>query len=135
MLGQVVTALGRCKPGFVIKEMSDWTSIWLAAPHLPAPVLRGIARHAGVHLYSDAGDVLHATPELLSVHTTGGGPRTFTLPGQVEAVYDLFECKEIARNVSAFNVTLPKASSLLFYTGSRDKLAGLLATISTTQRI
>jgi hypothetical protein len=135
MLGQVVTALGRCKPGFVIKEMSDWTSIWLAAPHLPAPVLRGITRHAGVHLYSDAGDVLHATPELLSVHTTGGGPRTFTLPGQVEAVYDLFECKEIARNVSAFNVTLPKASSLLFYTGSRDKLAGLLATISTTQRI
>jgi hypothetical protein len=125
----VVTTLGRCKPGFVIKEMRDWTSIWLAAPQIPAPVLRGIARHAGVHLYSDAGDVLHATPELLSVHTTGGGPRTFALPRQAEVVYDLFDCREIAHDTSTFNVTLPKASSSLFYTGSRDTLASFLSTL------
>ncbi len=69
----------------------EWTSVYLASPDIPAPVLRGIARHAGVHLYSEDGDVLYATPELLSVHTVSGGKRTFRLPGQVEIVYDLFQ--------------------------------------------
>jgi hypothetical protein len=117
-LGQVVTVLGRCKPGFVLKEFADWRSIWLAAPGIPAPVLRGIARDAGVHLYSDAGDVLHASKSLLSVHTVSGGPRTFRLPGRVEVVFDLYHGQVLARDADAFCVELPPASSALFYTGS-----------------
>ena len=35
------------------QEFADWASVYSAAPNLPAPVLRGIARYAGVHLYSD----------------------------------------------------------------------------------
>ncbi len=69
ILGQVVYSLGRCKPGFGVKTLpapggGTWTSIYIAAPNVPAPVLRGIARYAGVHLYSEAGDVLYATPQL-----------------------------------------------------------------------
>lgn len=124
-LGQVITQMGRAQTGLALKEMGAWNSIYCATPHVPASVLRGIARYAGAHLYSDAGDVLHATPELLSVHTSGGGARTFTLPHPVEVIYDLFASKEIARDTSVFSVTLPKASSSLFYTGSRAKLAGI----------
>ncbi len=109
--------MGRCKPGFVIKDMGDWRSIWLAAPGIPAPVLRGIARHAGVHLFSDAGDVLHASKSLLSVHTVAGGPRTFHLPQQAEVVFDLYHDDVLARNAMSFDVTLQPASSALYYTG------------------
>jgi hypothetical protein len=65
---------------------------------------------------------LYATKELLSVHTVGGGRRTFSLPEKVEVVYDLFEDKMIARNARSFEVDLLPASTKLFYTGGEARL-------------
>jgi hypothetical protein len=129
-LGQVVYALGRCKPGFAVKSFggddtrASWRSVYLATPEVPAPVLRGIARWAGVHLYSEAGDVLYATPELLSVHTVSGGPREFRLPREVEVVYDLYNEKVVARGTTTFNVELPPGSTALYFTGDERLLPG-----------
>jgi hypothetical protein len=120
VLGQVVFAQGNCKPGMGVKAFPGWTSIYVAAPNLPAPVLRGMARFAGVHLYNQEGDVLYATRDLLAVHTVSGGDRTFSLPREVEEVYDLFERKTLARNAKEFRVRLQPISSALFYTGGAD---------------
>ena len=125
ILGQVVYSQGRCLPGFGVKEFGNWRSVYAAAPNLPAPVLRGVARYAGVHLYSEAGDVLYATPQLLSAHTVGGGVREFQLPGEVEVVYDLFAGQEVASNCAGFEVELPKSSTTLWYTGDRKTLEKL----------
>jgi hypothetical protein len=131
-LGEVVYTLGRCKAGFGIKTFNpgnpnqQWTSVYLASPDIPAPVLRGVARHAGVHLYNEDGDVFYATKELLSVHTVSGGPRTFRLPGQVEVVYDLFNDRIVAKDVSAFQVELSPASTALFYTGRQSLVQGMI---------
>jgi hypothetical protein len=125
VLGQVVFSQGNCKPGMGVKTFPGWTSIYVAAPNLPAPVLRGIARFSGVHLYNQEGDVLYATRELLGVHTVSGGHRTFSLPREVEVVYDLFERKSIARNTAEFRVTLQPVSSALFYTGRAALLSSL----------
>jgi hypothetical protein len=122
VLADAVFARGRCRPGFAVKTFPDWTSVYVAAPNLPAPVLRGLARFAGVHLYSDQGDVLYATPDLLAVHTLAGGPRTFTLPRPVEVVYDLFHERELAANASEFQAALPPASTALYFTGERRAL-------------
>ena len=97
----------------------------VAAPNIPAPVLRGLARFAGVHLYSEAGDVLYATPELLSVHTVAGGRRSFSLPRKVERVYDLFNQIELGRDVERIDTVLPPRSTTLYYTGAAEILAGL----------
>ncbi len=127
-LGQVVYALGRCKPGFGVKTFNagdpqaSWSSVYMAAPDVPAPVLRGIARFAGVHLYNADGDVLYATPELLSVHSVSGGPRVFKLPRPAEVVYDLFNERVLAHNVTEFSVELPPASTALYFTGKPDLL-------------
>lgn len=127
-LGQVVYSLGRCKPGFGVKTFNagrpaeQWSSVYMASPDLPAPVLRGIARWAGAHLYNEDGDVLYATPELLSVHSVAGGPRTFKLPRPAEVIYDLFNERVVARDTSAFDVELPAASTSLWYTGPADRL-------------
>jgi hypothetical protein len=125
VLGQVVFSQGNCKPGMGVKVFPGWTSIYVAAPNLPAPVLRGIARFSGVHLYNQEGDVLYATRELLAVHTVSGGNRTFSLPRGVEEVYDLFEHKSIARNTNEFRVTLQPVSTALFYTGGAALLSSL----------
>jgi hypothetical protein len=125
VLGQVVFSQGNCKPGMGVKAFPEWTSIYVAAPNLPAPVLRGCARFAGVHLYNQEGDVLYATRELLAVHTVSGGDRTFSLPREVEEVYDLFEGKSIARNTNEFRVRLLPASTALYYTGGSALLGAL----------
>ena len=122
ILGENVYAQGRCRPGFGVKVFPEWTSIYSAVPNLPAPVLRGIARAAGVHLYSEAGDVLFASRQIFGAHTVSGGPRTFALPRPVEVVYDLFERKTIAENTSEIEVTLEPRSTVLYYTGDVERL-------------
>jgi hypothetical protein len=131
-LGQVVYSGGACKPGLGVKtfdpvssQEGPWTSIYAAVPTVPAALLRGIARFAGVHLYNEAGDVLYATPDLLSVHTVSGGSRSFRLPRRVEVVYDLYNDGLIARNASEFSVALQPASTALYYTGAADRLESL----------
>ncbi len=108
-----------------VKDFGDWTSVYVAAPNIPAPVLRGIARYAGVHLYSEAGDVLYAIRQLLAVHTLSGGPRRFRLPARVETVFDLFERRVVAGGVDVFEVDLAPRSSSLYYTGPAGPLAAL----------
>ena len=125
VLGQVVFSQGNCKPGMGVKTFPAWTSIYAAAPNLPAPVLRGIARYSGVHLYNQEGDVLYATRELLAVHSVSGGERTFRLPREVEEVYDLFERRSIARDTTEFRVRLLPASTTLFYTGKTALISSL----------
>ena len=121
-LGNVVYSQGRCRPGFVVKEFPAWKSVYSAAPNLPAPVLRGLARYAGVHIYNEAGDVIYATPDLLAVHTAAGGERTLALPEKVEMVYDLFSRAPVAEDTAQFQVTLPPASTALYFTGKRSEV-------------
>ena len=123
ILGQVVYSEGQCRPGFAVKEFPAWRSVYAAAPNLPAPILRGLARYAGVHLYSEAGDVLYATPQLLVVHTLPGGQRDFCLPEKVEVVYDLFAGVEVAAETDEFAVVLPERSTTMWFTGERRELA------------
>ena len=103
-------------------ERAAWYS---AAPNLPAPLLRGIARSAGVHLYNEQGDVLTASRDLLAVHTTAGGRREFRLPSKVEVVYDLYRGRQIARGADRFSVDMPPVSSALWYTGPAKSIASL----------
>jgi hypothetical protein len=117
VLGQVVFSQGNCKPGMGVRTFPEWTSIYVAAPSLPAALLRGIARFSGVHIYNEAGDILYATRELLGVHTVSGGDRTFSLPREVEVVYDLFERRVMAQDTKQFRVGLPPASTAFYYTG------------------
>lgn len=125
ILGQVVCAQGTCQPGFGIKAFPEWTSIYISVPDIPAQVLRSIARFARVHLYSDKGDVLYASPNLLAVHTISGGERNFFLPHRVEVIYDLFERKTIARNTDRFEVILHPSSTVFYYIGKEDLLTSL----------
>ena len=127
VLGQVVYVLGRNKPGFGIKSFNAGTpqaynSVYMASPDIPAAVLRGVARWAGVHMYNEDGDVLYATPELLSVHSVSGGPRHFTLPCPAEVIYDLFAGKVLGHNTDTFDVVLPPASTALYFAGKKSML-------------
>ena len=130
VLGNVIGSLGRIQPGLGVKTFNAgtkdaWNSVYVATPNVPSPVLRGVARFAGVHLYNEDGDVLYATPRFVAAHTVKGGPRTFKLPQPAEVVYDLYQRKLLGQNTAEFCTQLPPASTALFYTGPAAALRAL----------
>ena len=56
-------------PGMAVKDMGDWTSIYVGSLHVPHELLAPIADRAGVHRYSEAGDIVYANDHFLAVHT------------------------------------------------------------------
>jgi hypothetical protein len=112
-----VTVLGRMgagvdHPGLVIKEVEGFTSIFSGAPILPSALLRGIAREAGVHIYSDADDVVTANRTFLSLYAPSGGTRTVRLP-EPATVVDVLEDRVLARDVTEFQLDLAENTAVL----------------------
>lgn len=100
------------KPGLVVKQMDGWRSIYSSAPILPASLLRGIAREAGVHIYSDAGDVVTANRNFLALYAPAGGKRMVRLPERATVV-DLLDGRTIARNVTEFELEMAENTGVL----------------------
>jgi len=92
-------------PGLVVRHFGTWRSVWCGVPNLPSPLLRGIARWAGVHIYSDQDDCVYATSRLLCVHARHGGQRHIRLPQPLE-VTDAITGETVSRGVRTFSVDL-----------------------------
>ncbi len=106
------------RPGLCFKSFGDWTSVYIAAPMVPAGLLRNLARLAGVHVYSDSDDVLYADDRFLALHTRYAGPRRLCLP-RVCDVHDLFagdlgQGDPVASGVREFTVDLAAGVTRLY---------------------
>jgi hypothetical protein len=117
-----VMVLGRLqkggKPGFAIKNMKNWQSIYVSSLGVPANVLRALAQNAGCHIYNDDDDtIVHASRHFLTIHTKQAGKRHITLPEKSD-VYDLFEQRTVAKNVKSFDVDIPAKTTRFYYLGN-----------------
>jgi hypothetical protein len=101
------------QPGLLVKKQTGWTSLYSSAPILPVDLLRNIARAAGCHIYSDAGDVVSAGGDFLSVYAPGGGSRRIMLP-RPSRVTDLLQNSVVADGVSEFPLDLAPNGAALF---------------------
>ncbi len=104
------------KPGFCVKEMEGWTSVYVAAPMLCLPILQNILRHAGVHLYSESGDVFYPGESFLALHAVRGGEKTIRLP-QPADVYDLWNDCLVGHQLTEFTAPLSEYATALYYVG------------------
>jgi hypothetical protein len=95
------TLAGVNKPGLAVKQQAGWTSVYSSAPILPAALLRNIARAAGCHIYSDAGDVVYANRRFVAIYAPAGGTRTVHLPLKAR-VTDALDGHEFAAAASEF---------------------------------
>lgn len=66
--------------GLCRKVFEDWTSVYSAAPCIPAGVLRDFAKDAGVHIYVESDDLVHATRDLLAIHAGVSSTKRAVLP-------------------------------------------------------
>jgi hypothetical protein len=111
------TVLGRIstngKPGFVVKEFEDWTSIYVSTPMLSKDILRNIAKFAGVHIYAESGELVYGNKHFLSIYPRIRGKKVISLP-EPKTVTDLWNDKPIAENTSRLEIDM-KANTTYMY--------------------
>lgn len=108
------------EPGFCVKPMDGWTSVFVSAPMLNALVLRNIARCAGVHVYSESDDVVLPGKSFLTVHARSAGEKHIVLP-EPRDVYECYEQREIGRGVTEFRDTLARHATGLYFLDRRNE--------------
>jgi hypothetical protein len=109
------------RPGFVAKDYGTWKSVFSGGLDLDVPILRSIARYAGVNLLADA-DTLFATNavnfigDYMYVYAmNNAGRRCFQLPGEkvpngdFEKFTGAFPTSGFGRWISPFYGSLPPA--------------------------
>ena len=112
-----VEILGRYSNGdcaFAATKTGNAQSIFYGSYFLELPVLRDLAKRAGVHIYSDTTDPMEAGQSFVTLHARFAGRKTVRLPRRT-SVYDVFGGKVVAKDVEEFSFDAPLHSSWLFY--------------------
>ena len=102
--------------GLAVGVNGTTKSVWSAAPHLPAGLLRGIASDADVHLYCDDGDGVYLNRSLIAIRAAADGEHVVRLP-RLAQVYDLASGKAVGSKASEFRVRLRAGQIGLYYYG------------------
>lgn len=101
------------KPGLVIKEFSDWASIYSSAPMMTKDIVRNIAKFAGVHIYSEGGDLVYSNKHFLCVYPRLGGKKVISLP-EPKTVIDLWNDNLVAKNSRKFEVDMESNRAYMY---------------------
>ncbi|MFZ2643676.1 MAG: hypothetical protein WA117_21975 [Verrucomicrobiia bacterium] len=97
-----------------LKKHPGWTSVFSAIPGVTSDQLRELYREAGVHVYTDCGDVLSANESWLMLHTRTAGTKRINLPRTCRKVTDISTKQTIGENIRAFTIALPQYSTAVF---------------------
>jgi beta-galactosidase len=103
-------------PGFVVKRLPTWTSIFIGVPVVPSNILRNIAYFAGCHVYSADDDIVYANSHFVAIHTAKSGTKRIRLPKKTD-VYDAFTESLIAENALEFTDELSQYGTKLYFLG------------------
>lgn len=119
-------------PSFVLREFrsesdpaSTWKSVFLGEPIVTPALLRTLGEMAGAHVWSFTEDVVHVRAPFLTVHCTGTGPRTITLPAKWSA-YSLTTKEWVSTDATSLRFNAVDGSTHVFLVGVRDDLEHLL---------
>jgi hypothetical protein len=91
--------------GLAEKTVDGARVVFSAAGPLPAPVLRELARSAGVHVYSEEGDYVAASESLLALHASFTGTHRIKLPRKAK-VTDALTGTAVGTDLTEFTVPL-----------------------------
>jgi hypothetical protein len=102
-------------PGVSVAEMKNHRSAYAATgPDLTVPVLKDIARKAGIHLFSEHAQPVYANSRFLALHTANGGRQKICLPRTSAKVCELFSDRVVAGNCSEFEYEFSSPDTALF---------------------
>ena len=102
--------------GLAAVKTGKATSVFCGTYCLETPLLRRIAKSAGVFLFSDSLDPMEANERFVTMHVRRAGTKTIRLPRKTTVV-DVFARERVAKDVEMFTFEAPLHSSWLFYYG------------------
>ena len=82
---------------------------------MPWPLLRDIAREAGVHIYDEQGDMVWANNAFLALYSQSAGPHTVRFPRPV-TVEDAYDGGILGTNVTSLQLDLNQWETRLLLT-------------------
>lgn len=132
------TVLGEYKqtglPSFVIREFNEdadrsmhWTSVFMGEPVVTPALVRALGQLSGAHVWNFQDDVAHVRAPFLTVHCTGTGQRTITLPSNW-AAYNLLRQQWVQMESTSIKFHAIDGSTHVFLVGIKSELEALLAT-------
>ncbi len=121
-------------PSFVIREFREekdrslhWTSVFMGEPVVTPALVRALGQLSGAHVWNFQDDVVHVRAPFLTVHCTGTGPRTITLPSNW-AAYSLLRDQWVQMESTSVKFHAIDGSTHVFLVGVKSELEALLAT-------
>ena len=103
------------RPGFATKKHKNWTSVYSAAPCLPTEVLRVLLKRAGVHVYTDGGDVIYANKSMLACVASSSGSKILRLP-HVAILRDVFDGSVLIQDANnSISITMKRHETRIFW--------------------
>lgn len=121
-------------PSFVIREFNEepdkslhWTSVFMGEPVVTPALVRALGQLSGAHVWNFQDDVVHVRAPFLTVHCTGTGPRTITLPSNWTA-YNLLRGQWVQMESTSIKFHAIDGSTHVFLIGVKSELEALLAT-------
>ncbi|MBI4551778.1 MAG: hypothetical protein HY710_05880 [Candidatus Latescibacteria bacterium] len=117
-LAHLMYTRGRCKAGMATRDFGTWKSVWVGAPNVPSHLLRGIARWAGVHIFSESDDVVSASRDWVSLHTVKPGPKRIVLPRRASQVWEAFSNRLVGTDLAEIQETFDAPDTRLYYYGT-----------------
>jgi beta-galactosidase len=99
--------------GLASKKWGNGTVVYSAAPMMPARMIRNIAAHAKVHLYTDQDDLVYANKNYLFITSRTDGAKQIHLP-RICDVADALTEQPIGNNVKEVSVEMKKNETRVF---------------------
>ncbi len=96
------------------KNHDNWTSVFSTVPGIPDTLLRKLYTEAGVHVYTDCGDVVSANKSWLMIHTRTAGTKRIHLPARYKKVTEITRERVLGENLESFTVKLPQHVTAIF---------------------
>ena len=117
--------------GLAVKQRKEWTSVFCGIPYMPEPVLRSVAKLAGVHLYVDEPDVyVKGCREWIVLHSLSSRSRAVPVRlRRPSRAYDVFAKQPLPVRSNQVRLPVGPYETKLLYLGAGpiDALAQSMA--------
>jgi hypothetical protein len=95
------------RPGLVVKEMGTWRSVYSAAPLLSWQVMRNLARWAGVHLFSESGDMVWGNDKFVCIYSQSEGIHAIRFP-KATNITEAYENRELGKGLDHIDLPMQR---------------------------
>jgi hypothetical protein len=103
---------GTEKTGLCLVSEDRTLRVYSSAPAVSADIIRGIAKHLGVHCYLESSDLVYANENFLAIYAFTSGLKSIRLPF-ISRVQDVYENRLLAEGTDRLDLRMRFNSTVM----------------------